>query len=63
MAARTWTGTVVSSTEWVRLKPDTITVEPGATAEIEVGLLDVPAELALNTPVLIDEIQFGKAEL
>lgn len=52
-----WAGTITAVTNWVRANPDQIAVEPGATAEIEVSLLDVPAELALNTPVLIDELQ------
>ncbi len=51
-----WAGTVRAVNGWVRLKPDEIVIEPGATAEIDVGLLDVPADLALDTPILIDEI-------
>lgn len=57
-----WTGTVRATNGWVRVSPDEITVEPGAEAEIQVSLLDVPADLALDTPVLVDEIQLGTTE-
>ncbi|MEP7289609.1 MAG: hypothetical protein ABI947_27990 [Chloroflexota bacterium] len=61
-----WTGTIRAVNSWVRLSPAEITAEdpilPGATAEIEVHLLDVPAELALDTPVIIDEIRFENAD-
>ncbi len=57
-----WSGTARAVNGWVRLKPDELQVEPGQTAEIEVGLLDVPADLALDTPILIDEVRLEDAE-
>ncbi|HVO44578.1 MAG TPA: hypothetical protein VMT34_18255 [Aggregatilineales bacterium] len=56
--AAPWTGTLHAANGWVKFKPEMIAVAPGATVEIEVLLLDVPLEIALNTPILIDEIQF-----
>ena len=64
--AAPWTGTVRAVNGWVRLRPDTFNDEnalaPGATIELEVHLLDIPADLALDTPIVIDEIRLEGQE-
>jgi hypothetical protein len=56
-----WTGTIRAVNGWVRLRPDTFTednaIPAGASAEVEVHLLDIPADLALDTPILVDEVR------
>jgi len=53
----TWSGTARALNGWVRVKPTELTVEPGASADMEVDLLDIPPELTLDTLYLIDEIR------
>jgi hypothetical protein len=56
-----WTGTIRAANNWVQVTPLESTIEPGTAAEFEISLLDVPAELALDTPVVIDEIHVETA--
>ncbi|HLY25674.1 MAG TPA: hypothetical protein VKQ72_05000 [Aggregatilineales bacterium] len=61
-----WEGTIRAVNRWVRIRPDELVGEnalaPGATAQFEVRLMDVPSEVALDTPITIDEIRIEEAE-
>ncbi len=58
-----WTGRLRAVNSWVRLDPAEVTLAPGATAQIAVELADIPPEQALDTPEIIDEIEFESREL